>query len=238
MHKLSIIMPVYNEEKTVESVIKKVKSVNLENVKKEFIVVDDCSTDKTREILKKMKGVRLFRHRKNQGKGAAIRTGLQHASGDIIIIQDADLEYDPNDYSVIFEPILNKQSSVVFGSRFLSQTGVPSTQHINNHYRGNKFYLLGNKVLSFCITILYRVRITDMETCYKAFRSDVLKKINLTANRFDFEPEITAKILRQGYSIVEVPVKYSPRPFSEGKKITWKDGIKALYCLIKYRFFG
>jgi len=235
MTTLSIIIPVYNEEKTVEAVIKKVEAVNLGTVKKELIVVDDCSTDNTRTVVKTIKDIKLLFHEKNRGKGAAIRTGIQHSTGDIVIIQDADLEYDPTDYPALLKPILENKAKVVFGSRFMPgvkiETGVESSG-----YKGNKIYYLGNKFLSFCVGLLYGKKITDMETCYKVFRREVLDGITLRATRFDFEPEITAKILKKGHKIVEVPISYKPRPFTEGKKITWKDGVQAIFYLIKYRF--
>jgi glycosyltransferase involved in cell wall biosynthesis len=228
---LSIIIPVYNEEKTVESVIKKVEAVNLNQVKKELIVVNDCSTDKTLEVLRNLKNIKLIHHEKNQGKGAAIRTGIQHASGDIIIIQDADMEYDPEDYPALLKPILDNETKVVFGSRFM-----PGAKTQFSEYKGNKIYYIGNIFLSFCVGLLYSQKIIDMETCYKMFKREVLDGITLRSERFDFEPEITAKILKKGHTIIEVPIGYKPRSVEEGKKIGWKDGIKALFCLIKYRF--
>ena len=225
MTTLSIIIPAYNEEKNIKTVIEKVNSVNLDSIKKEIIVVDDFSTDGTRESLKKIKNIKVFYHKKNMGKGSAVRTGLKHATGDIIIIQDADLEYDPNDYPKLINPILNGKTKVVFGSRFLKK-----------HNARYKFYYLGNRFLSIITTLLYFRKISDMETCYKAFRTDVIKNIRLRAKRFDIEPEITAKIIKQGYKILEVPIWYKCRSFNEGKKISWKDGVKAIYYLVKYRF--
>ena len=222
--KLSIIMPAYNEEKNILRVLKKVTSVKLP-LKKEIIVVDDGSKDKTRQLLKKVKNkaVKVFFHEKNMGKGAAIRTGLSKASGDIILIQDADLEYDPNEYSKLLKPIM-KGAKVVYGSRF----------HGKHHPRYH-FYYLGNKLLTTITNILYGSSISDMETCYKVFRREAIKGMCLRAKRFDFEPEITAKFLKRGYKIVEVPILYKSRSFKEGKKITWRDGMKALFYLIKYR---
>jgi len=236
MTTLSIIIPAYNEEKTVASIIKNVQSVNLGEIKKDVIVVDDCSTDKTREVLKSIKRIRFLCHDRNKGKGASIRTGIQHASGDIIIIQDADLEYDPADYPLLLRPILENKTKVVFGSRFMHRPKIQETQDHESGYQGNKLYYLGNKWLSFCVGILYGEKITDMETCYKVFRKEILDGISLRASRFDFEPEITAKILKKGHKIIEVPIGYRPRPFTEGKKITWKDGVKAMFYLVKYRF--
>ena len=234
---LSIIIPVFNEARTVANVIKNVKSVDLGSINKELIVVDDCSTDKTRELLKVSNGIKLLCHDINRGKGAAIRTGLQHAAGDIILIQDADMEYDPKEYHALLKLILENKTKVVFGSRFMSTTtGQRSAKALPSEYKGNQIYFLGNKFLSFCVGLLYGKKISDMETCYKVFRREVLDRITLRATRFDFEPEITAKILKKGHKIVEVPISYKPRPFTEGKKITWKDGLYALFCLIKYRF--
>lgn len=223
--KLSIIMPAYNEEKTILKILDKVKKVNLKDIKKEIIIVDDCSKDKTRDILKKLKGVKAFFHAKNQGKGAAVRTGLKHATGDFVIVQDADLEYDPNDYPKLLRPLADGKADVVFGARFLTK-----------HDARYKLYYLGNRMVSVFASILFMKNINDVETCYKAFRKDVIKNISLRAKRFDLEPELTAKVLKKGYRLVEVPIWYRCRSFDEGKKITWKDGVKALYYLLKYRF--
>jgi len=225
--RLSVIIPVYNEVKTIEEIIKQIKNVRLKNIKKEIILVDDFSTDMTREKLKKVKGknIKLFFHKMNFGKGMAVRTGIKHSRGDIIIIQDADLEYDPNDYPKLIEPIIEKKTNVVYGSRFLKK---PTPRY--------KLYYIGNILLSILTNILYDTKITDMETCYKVFTKDVIKNIKLKAKRFDFEPEITAKIAKKGYEIYEVPIKYQSRSFKQGKKITWRDGIKAIYYLLKYRF--
>ena len=225
--KLSVIVPVYNEEKTIREILAKINSVQL-SIDKEIIIVDDFSTDSTREILRniKDKNIRTFYHEKNSGKGYSIRTGLQHITGDIIIIQDADLEYNPEEYPKLLQPILDGKTDVVYGSRYKGKVIGPNLLS----------HLYGNKILTFITRILYLQNISDMETCYKVFKKEVLKDIKLKAKRFDFEPEITAKIIKKGYKIYEVPITYRSRLFDEGKKITWKDGIKALYYLIKYRF--
>lgn len=225
--KLSIIIPAYNEVKTIDKIIKWVKNVKLKNIKKEIIVIDDFSTDGTREKLKKIKdkSVRVFFHKKNFGKGMAVRTGLKHSRGDIIIIQDADLEYSPKEYPKLIKPIIEKKTNVVYGSRF-----------IKKHKPRYIFYYLGNLVLNAFTNILYGSSITDMETCYKVFKADVIKGTKINSKRFDFEPEITSKILKRGYKIIEVPVSYKSRKIEEGKKINWRDGLKAFWILLKYRF--
>jgi glycosyltransferase involved in cell wall biosynthesis len=230
--KLSIIIPVYNEEKTLLKIIGKIKKVNLGNITKELIIVDDCSTDKTPEILNKLnhKSIKIFFHQKNQGKGSAIRTGLKHATGNIILIQDADLEYDPAEYPKLLKPIIENKTKVVYGSRLEK-----IKQNLTNMY---KLHYIGNEFLTAVTNILYGSKITDMETCYKVFRKEVIQNIKLKAKRFDFEPEITAKILKKGYKIKEVSIDFAARKFDEGKKITWVDGIQALYYLIKYRFMN
>ncbi len=225
--KLSVIIPVYNEEKTILSILNKVQALDI--IKKEIIIVNDGSNDNTKNILEKIKNknVKIFHHIKNQGKGAAIRTGITKTTGDIIIIQDADLEYDPTDYGKLLSPMINKGASVVYGTRMLS---LSKKDMQTMHYFGNRF-------LTFITNVLYGSKISDMETCYKVFKSEVIKNINLRATGFDFEPEITAKLLKKEYKIYEVPIKFKPRSFTEGKKITWFDGLKAVYYLIKYRFF-
>ena len=234
--KVSIIIPVYNEEATIENVISMVNSVNL-YAEKEIIVVDDCSTDGTRKKLSKMKGknknLRLCFHEKNMGKGNALKTGLMHATGDIVIFQDADLEYDPKDYGKLIKPIIEGKASAVYGSRFL---GKP--KDFIKKYKGFlPLNYIGNKILTILTNILYGSKLTDMDTCYTVFRRDVIKKLNLRSSSFEITPEITAKILKNGVKIHEVPINYNPRSHSSGKKLTiWKDGFKALYSLVKYRF--
>lgn len=230
MVKLSIIIPVYNEEKTIKKIIKKVKKVQLKNVSKEVIVVDDCSKDGTRKILKNIndKSLKIIFHKKNAGKGAAIKTGLKSCTGGIILIQDADLEYNPDEYPKLLKPIMKGNAKVVYGSRVDA-----IRKDITNMY---KLHYFGNIFLTWITNLMYGARISDMETGYKVFRKDVIKGINLKASRFDFEPEITAKIIKRGHKIYEVPINFVGRKFEEGKKITWVDGIKAVFHLIKYRF--
>jgi glycosyltransferase involved in cell wall biosynthesis len=217
--KLSILIPVFNEEKSVKELLERVLAVPCE---KEIVVVDDCSTDNTWSVLNGIQDPRIgvFRHEVNQGKGAGIRTALAHATGDLVIIQDADLEYDPNDYPRLLEPILNGKAQVVYGVRDLDSQ--------------KPLLRLGNKFLTFCTNLLYRSRISDMETCYKLMPREVMLSLNLQATRFQIEPEITAKLLRRGYHIYEIPIWYEPR---EEKKLSpWKDGLPALWTLLKYRF--
>lgn len=230
MVKLSVIMPVYNEEKTIKDIVNKVKKIKINDIVKEIIIVDDYSTDTTKHILKNLKGnsTKVFYHKKNMGKGAAIKTGFKNSTGDIIIIQDADLEYNPDEYERLLKPIMENKTKVVYGSRLNA-----IRKDIKNMY---KLHYIGNMFLTLITNLLYGAKISDMETGYKVFRREVIKNINLRANRFDFEPEITAKIIKKGYKIYEVPISFSGRKFEEGKKITWIDGIKAAYYLIKYRF--
>ena len=224
--KLSILIPAYNEENTIKELIEKVKKVKLP-IKKEIIVVDDKSNDKTLEILKKVRGIKLIRHEKNVGKGFAIRTAIKHSTGEIIIIQDADLEYEPEDYNALIKPIIEGKEKVVYGSR-VSKKG-------NRLYTGLIFYLGGN-FLTHLTNLLYpNAKITDEPTCYKVFKADLLKNMKLNCKRFEFCPEVTAKILKQGIKIHEVPISYYPRSIKEGKKINWRDGIEAIWTLIRYR---
>ncbi len=223
---LTVLMPVFNEQATLAEIIRRVRQVDI-GLTLELIVVDDGSSDGTNKILRTLEDstVRVIAHDKNQGKGAALRTGLAHASGDIVVIQDADLEYDPDDWPALLAPILKDKASVVYGSRFTGQ-------------RKNMLPLhwAGNRLLSLVTNVLYSSTLSDMETCYKAFDRRVLKDLTVVSNRFDFEPEITAKVLRRGYRIYEVPISYAGREFDEGKKITWRDGIGALKALVKFRF--
>ena len=227
---LSIIIPCYNEVETIADVVRAVKDSPVKG--KEIIVVDDCSTDGTREVLNtQIESLvdKVIYHEQNRGKGAAIRTGIKAATGDIIIIQDADLEYDPNDYPKVIGPIVTGQADVVFGSRFLLVDGRKVVKF--RHKMVNKFLTI---LSNFCSNL----DLTDMETCYKAFRSDVIKSINIEENRFGFEPEITAKIAKiPGLRIYEVAISYHGRSRDEGKKIGWKDGLRAIYCILKYNFF-
>ena len=225
--KLSIVIPVYNEAKTIQGLISRVMETR---DPKEIIIVDDCSTDGTGDKLKELeqiKDIKILYHEKNQGKGAALRTGFSAVSGDIVIIQDADLEYNPKEYPVLLEPILDGRADVVYGSRFL---GGPHRVLFFWHYIGNQFLTLLSNALS-------NLNLTDMETCYKTFKSSLLKELSFKSNRFGFEPEVTMKAAKKGYKIYEVPISYSGRDYSEGKKITWKDGVKAIFCIFWFRFF-
>lgn len=227
---LSIIIPVYNEKKTLKTLVEKVQSLDLSslNLDKELVVVDDCSQDGTLDVAQGLADegkIRLIRHQKNQGKGAALQTGFQNARGDILLIQDADLEYNPEEYPKLLKPILDGKADVVYGSRFMG--GEPHRVLYFWHYLGNKF-------LTLLSNITTNLNLTDMETCYKVFRSEVLKAISLKEKRFGFEPEITAKVARLGCRIYEVGISYTGRTYKEGKKINWKDGLRALWCIFKY----
>ncbi len=226
MRTLSIIIPVYNEEKTIDILLGRVFRQPLPGWKKEVVVIDDGSTDQTADKLKPWKTkCTIFFEKHNRGKGAAIIKGLALVHGDIILIQDADLEYDPRDYPALLKPFDDARVSVVYGSRFLGP-------HLSTMF----VYSLGNKFVTFMTNLLYNTNITDMETGYKVFRREVVRNIPLRAKRFDFEPEITAKVLKSGYQIYEVPISYLGRKISEGKKLTWRDGIAALFTLLRYRF--
>lgn len=244
--KLSVVIPVYNERRYVGEVLRRVQHINIRKVEKELIVVDDCSTDGTREFLKEIsdKGkagekvialndqeeldisnIRFFFQEKNQGKGAALRRGFQEITGDVVIVQDADFEYDPVEYPRLLRPIQRGLADVVISSRFLG-----SGSHRVMYY----WHYLGNKFLTMLSNMFTNLNLTDMETCYKVFKADILKQITLEQNRFGFEPEITAKVSKLGCRIYEVPISYYGRTYAEGKKISWKDGFQAIYCILKY----
>jgi len=228
---LSVVIPVYNEQATLTTILAAVRAVGLHH---EIILVDDCSTDGTRAILKGLEAdadLRIYYHEKNQGKGAALRTGIAHATGDVVIIQDADLEYDPREYHKLIKPILDNKADVVFGSRF---AGGESRRVL--YY----WHAMGNRFLTTVSNCFTNLNITDMETCYKMFRRDVIQSVKIQENRFGFEPEITAKVARMRrpdgspLRIYEVGISYSGRTYAEGKKIGWKDGVRALYCIVRY----
>jgi glycosyltransferase involved in cell wall biosynthesis len=225
--KLSIVIPVYNEIGTIEEILTRVQSVPQE---KEIIVIEDGSTDGTRKWLQDFSGpdyMTILFHERNRGKGAALRTGFERVTGDIVVIQDADLEYDPRDYDHLIEPILDGRADVVYGSRF---TGGPQRVLFFWHYVGNKFLTLLSNMFT-------NLNLSDMETCYKFFRASLLKQVTIKSNRFGFEPEITAKFARLRCRIYEVPISYSGRNYDEGKKITWKDGLAAFFHIIRFRLF-
>jgi len=226
LNKLSVIVPVFNEEKTIRELLDRIQAVPLE---KEIIIVNDGSTDQTSKLLEEFstqRNVRLLAHERNQGKGAAIRTAIPEITGEMALIQDGDLEYSPEEYPTLLRPIIEGHAHVVYGSRFLGKHRV----FLLGHYLGNRF-------LTLLTNLLYRTRLTDMETCYKVFRSDVLKSLVLHSTGFEIEPEITAKIFKaKKWKVVEKPITYHGRDFHEGKKITWRDGLTALWTLLKYRF--
>ncbi len=225
---LSVIVPIYNEVSTLEEIIQRMDNTG---VVKQIVLVDDGSTDGTRDVLKKLekkkrKDLKIVLHEKNRGKGAAVRTGIEQASGDLILVQDADLEYDPADYPILLEPALNRGADVVYGSRFL---GGPHRVLFFWHY-------IVNRMLTFLSNMLTNLNLTDMEVGYKLFRKEVLKDISIKSERFNFEPEITAKVAKQKIRIFEVPISYDGRTYEEGKKIGWLDGVEALWTILKYRF--
>ena len=243
--KLSVVMPVYNERATISEILRRVQETE---TRKEVLIVDDCSTDGTRQMLEAMaelqakgessapaldgddpvplRNLRFLFQSQNQGKGAALRRGFAEATGDVVLVQDADLEYDPRDYSKLLEPILDGRADVVYGSRF---SGGPQRVHYFWHY-------VANKLLTLLSDISTNLKLTDMETCYKVFRKEVLQGIQIRSDRFGFEPEITAKIAKGHWRIYEVPISYAGRTYEEGKKITWKDGFQALWCIIRFKF--
>jgi len=225
--KLSVVIPVYNERETILRVIEKVAAVPFE---KELIIVDDGSTDGTADVLKNIdrEDARVFFHEKNRGKGASLRTGFEQVQGDVVVIQDADLEYTPDDYPVLLQPIIDGNADVVFGSRF--QGGVHRC-HLFWHY-------VANKIITLLSNMLTNLNLTDMETCFKVFRVEVVRKLNITADRFGVEPEITAKVARMGCRVYEVPISYFGRDYSEGKKISWRDGVAAIWHIIRYNLFN
>jgi len=228
LRKLSVVVPVFNERNTLVEVMRRMRVVELpDGIEREIIVVDDGSNDGTRDLLKQLgdSTVRVVMHDVNRGKGAALRTGIALATGDYVLVQDADLEYDPEDWPKLLNPVLRGRARVVYGSRFTGE-------------RRNMLLLhwIGNWFLSMTTNVLYNTTLSDMETCYKLIDRDLLNRMNLSSNRFDIEPEITAKVLKRRIRIYEVPISYSGREFDEGKKITWRDGVAALWTLVKYRF--
>ena len=229
--KLSIVIPVYNEKSFIRTIIDAVKNADIGSLEKEIVVVDDCSIDGTREILKneiEAQVDKIIYKEKNEGKGAALRTGFQFASGDFVIVQDADLEYDPNEYMKLLDPILQGKADVVYGSRFIGSE--PHRVLFFWHY-------VGNNILTQLSNMFTNLNLTDMETCYKVFRKEVLDSVTIEQARFGFEPEITAKVAKGNWRIYEVGISYSGRNYDEGKKIGWKDGVQAILCILKYNLF-
>ena len=224
-YKLTVVIPCYNEKDSIHTIVNKVLAAPIEN--KEIIIVDDKSTDGTSEILDREIAPlvsRIIHHEVNRGKGGALRTGFAHATGDVVIIQDADLEYDPNEYPLVVTPVVRGECDVCYGSRFLHQAA-----------KGYKANQLANKGLTAMSNFFTRLHLTDMETCYKCFKREAIQAVDIKENRFGFEPEITAKIARMGVRVKEVPISYYPRTNEEGKKIGFKDGLRAIYCIWKYR---
>lgn len=226
MNKVTVLIPVYNEINTLDEILKKVENADFCGLEKEIILIDDASSDGTKDLYKNY-NYKVLYHETNQGKGAALRDGFKEATGDIVVIQDADLEYDPEDYAPLIRLILDGKADVCYGSRLTGSK--PSRSFMFHH-------LIGNKVLSCLTNILYGSTLTDMETCYKAFRREFVQDITIKSNRFDFEPEITAKVLKKGARLYELPISYFGREFAEGKKITWRDGFHAIWALVKFRF--
>ena len=228
--RVSILIPVFNEVQTVEEILRRVSAADSCGLQKEIILVDDASTDGTSDVLRKMpqgEGIRIVAHPQNRGKGAALRTALEHATGEIVLIQDADLEYDPADYPLLLKPILDGRADVVYGSRF---TGGTHRVLLFWHY-------MANRLLTLLSNMLCNLNLTDMETCYKVFRRQCVKGMTLTSNRFGIEPELTAKLARRHFRFYETGINYAGRDYAEGKKIGWKDGVAALWFIFRYRFF-
>lgn len=229
MSTLSVVIPCFNEVHTLELVVDAVESSPIQDL--EIIIVDDCSTDGTRELLRDKledRVARVIYHDRNQGKGAALRDGFAVATGDMVVVQDADLEYDPNDYPTLLEPILAGKADVVFGSRFKGGASVRVLYY---------WHYMGNRLLTTLSNMFTNINLTDMETCYKVFRREVIQQIQIEENRFGIEPEVTAKVARMRCRIYEVGITYSGRTYEEGKKIGWKDGVRAIYCIVKYNWF-
>ena len=228
MNKITILIPVYNEYNTLNKILTKIENIDFYGLNKEIILIDDCSTDGTKELYKDL-NYKVLYHEKNLGKGAALRDGFKEATGDIVTIQDADLEYNPEDLLPLVKVVMDNEADVAYGSRFMNID--MSKNYMLTH-------LLGNKALTIITNLLYGAKLTDMETCYKVFKAEYVKNLNIKSNRFDFEPEITAKVLKQGARLKEVPISYNARTFDEGKKISWKDGFAAIFALIKFRFMN
>jgi glycosyltransferase involved in cell wall biosynthesis len=230
---LSIVIPVFNERQTIRAIVEAVLAVPLNGIEKELVIIDDSSTDGTREELTSLAAehpaMRVLHHEQNRGKGAALRTGFAAARGDIVLVQDADLEYDPRDYPKLIQPILEGKADVVFGSRF-----VGGESHRVLYF----WHSLGNKFLTLLSNMFTDLNLTDMETCYKVFRGDVLRGLTVVENRFGFEPEITAKIAKLGCRVYEVGISYAGRTYNEGKKIGWRDGVRAIWCIAKYNLWA
>ena len=230
-HKLSIVIPIYNEAEHLEEILRQIEAVDI-GMDKELILVDDCSTDGTREILNNLQNsddnkFKVFYHDINRGKGATLRTGFQHITGDITLIQDADLEYDPQDYPKLLKPILENEANVVYGSRFME-----------GRQEGLLRSYIANKFLTSLSNFVNGTKLTDMETCYKVIKTDILKEIALRSDRFGFEPEITAKLAKRKCNIVDVPISYRGRDYHQGKTVSWKDGVAAIFHILRYRFFS
>lgn len=231
--KLSVVIPAYNEERTIAETIRRVKAVDLGGLELEIVVVDDGSKDQTRELLKTIPGIRVVLHERNSGKGAAVKSGFRAATGDIVLIQDADLEYDPQDYPALLQPILDGRAEATMGSRFILERlqffGKGAKSPFFTHY-------IGNILIVRLTNALYRHSATDYEGCYKAFSKRVVDRIPIAANGFEYDNELICKLLRRGHRIAEVPIKYRPRTYEEGKKIKWQDGVRMVWTIVKWRF--